>query len=357
MSIFRTRNDDTTTSTTTNQQSSGIFRSRNNEDTKASSNNPTSKHELIRNNSIIRRQRYENKLQQQYFEHGNHLSWDVQSNLPLTLNGARTFDDDDMMIGQSSSNLSEGGTTKKSSSRKNRCKLCGQIKIGHICPYASSLQRNIGIMVYPSVNAHVADEPGRLSSALCEMNNFISMKNNGSFSESYDMFMEDNSGGATAVVVRAPRQCVAKGSIVRQKSLIASTTITCSTTDRERNVEDSTTDLLFQPKMEITVDQYRSITPRDTSATSHRDYTYPQVPLTFNQRKSSSDVLFSLSKLVPKLTEECALVLTEARKRDQWDLAVAELMTQVLCVLHCSPSKDYTLEGLKRYLLMLGIVC
>lgn len=308
------------------------------------------KHELIRNNSIIRRQRYENKLQQQYYEHGSHISWDVQANLPLTLNGARTFDDDNMMIGQSGSNLSEGGT-KMSASRKNRCKLCGQIKIGHICPYASSLQRNIGIMVYPSVNAHVADEPGKLSSALCEMNNFISMKN-GSFGESFEMSMEDNSA-----MVRAPRQCVAKGSILRQKSLIASTTISCSTTDRERNVEDSTSDLLFQQKMEITVDQYRSITPRDTSTTSHRDYTYPQVPLTFNQRKSSSDILFSLSQLVPKLTEECAVVLTEARKRDQWDLAVAELMTQVLCMLHCSPTKDYTLEGLKSYLLMLGIVC
>ena len=351
MSIFRTRNDDTTSSTTVD----GIFRSRN-EDAK-SSTHPTSnsssalKHELIRNNSIIRRQRYENKLQQQYFERGNHLSWDVQANLPLTLNGARTFDDDDMMINASGSNLSEGGT-KKSVSRKNRCKLCGQIKIGHICPYASSLQRNIGIMVYPSVNAHVADEPGRLSSALCEMNNFISMKS-GSFSESFEMFMEDNS----SAVVRAPRQCIAKGSMLRQKSLIASKTILCSKTDRERNVEDSTSDLLVQPKMEITIDQYRSITPRDTSATSHRDYTYPQVPLTFNQRKSLSDILFSLSKLVPKLTEECALVLTEDRKKDQWDLAVAELMTQVLCVLHCSPSKDYTLEGLKRYLLMLGIVC
>ena len=56
-------------------------------------------------------------------------------------------------------------------------------------------------------------------------------------------------------------------------------------------------------------------------------------------------------------TDECAIVLTEARKKNQWDLAVAELMVQVICVLHCSPSKDYTLEGLRRYLLTLGIVC
>lgn len=69
-----------------------------------------------------------------------------------------------------------------------------------------------------------------------------------------------------------------------------------------------------------------------------------------------SDVLFSLSRHVPKLTEECALVLTEARKRDQWDLAVAELMTQVICVLYCGPSKDYLLGGLRQYLMGLGIV-
>merc|ERR1712194_577096 len=40
-----------------------------------------------------------------------------------------------------------------------------------------------------------------------------------------------------------------------------------------------------------------------------------------------------------------------------WDLAVAELMTQVICVLHCGPSKDYVLGGLRQYLMGLGIVC
>jgi hypothetical protein len=153
------------------------------------------------------------------------------------------------------------------------------------------------------------------------------------------------------------------------ETLTGSTTLSCSSTTnykiydagegRVGSVEDwsSTADLLFQPKMEITHDQYRSIKPRHTSTTSHRDYVYPQVPLTFTQRKSTSDTLFALSKLAPKLTEECALVLIEARKNDQWDLAVAELMTQVICILHCSPSKDYKLEGLKSYLLILGIVC
>jgi hypothetical protein len=112
--------------------------------------------------------------------------------------------------------------------------------------------------------------------------------------------------------------------------------------------------------MEVTIDQYRTISSSKDALNSHDHdlgYVYPQVPLTFTQRKSLSDALFSLSKRVPKLTEECALVLAEARKNDQWDLAVAELMAQVLCVLHCSPTNDFILEGLRRYLLTLGVVC
>ena len=139
----------------------------------------------------------------------------------------------------------------------------------------------------------------------------------------------------------------------------------CSEDNKPESSQISETeDLLFQPKMQVTTDQYRAVSDiskstkkKKDSSKRRGDYTYPQVPLTFSQRKSMSDALFSLSKGVPKLTDECALVLTEARKKNQWDLAVAELMVQVICVLHCSPNKDYTLEGLRRYLLTLGIVC
>ena len=41
-------------------------------------NKRKSKHHLSRCNSLVRRERYEKKLRQQYFEHGNHLSWDVE---------------------------------------------------------------------------------------------------------------------------------------------------------------------------------------------------------------------------------------------------------------------------------------
>jgi len=39
-----------------------------------------------------------------------------------------------------------------------------------------------------------------------------------------------------------------------------------------------------------------------------------------------------------------------------WDLAVAELMTQVVIVVHC-PDGDTQFDGLRRYLLTLGISC
>ena len=318
--------------------------------------------QFTRTNSTVRREKYEDNLRQQYFEHGNRLSWDVQTNISLTLTGARTFEDDEITFKRSGSNLSDG---KQQSTRKNRCKKCGQVKMGHVCPYASSLLRNIGVMVYPSANAHVADEPGKLAPALCEMNNFISIK-----SGSFEIFADDRKKSMSASIVIGDKNDFRRHDLVsgisplRRKTLLVSPTTACNPIGYKRSDAGATkeataegkTDFLFQPNMEITPDQYRLVTPRDASVASE-GYAYPQVPLTFDQRKSASDALFSLSKLVPTLTDECALVLSEARKRDQWDLAVAELMTQVICMLHCSPSKDYTLEGLRRYLLMLGIVC
>jgi len=56
---------------------------------------------------------------------------------------------------------------------KYRCKLCGAYKQGHICPYRKSLQRTIGVMMCPAVNAYSSVEPGVLIPFLSEMNNFV----------------------------------------------------------------------------------------------------------------------------------------------------------------------------------------
>ncbi|KAL7551202.1 hypothetical protein ACHAWF_014993, partial [Thalassiosira exigua] len=353
LSIFRTRsemssNDATPSPSKVSSRGSGLNGSR----------RKKGKASIARSNSMARRERYEKKLRQQYFEHGNRLSWDVQAGLNLTLGGAQTFDDeddgDDLRALKRSG--SRGGSSDGGERRKNRCKKCGQIKQGHICPYQSSLQRSIGIMVYPSANAHVADEPGTLAPALCEMNNFIPIKGGGG--ESFEVGVKKEE---TSFDGASPGHGTSDVSPFRRKTLLEPPTMTCKSVDAEENGEsseagDRSEDLIFQPKMEVTLDQFRAITPKDVTK-MRRDYRYPQVPLTFSQRKSTSDALFSLSRMVPKLTDECALVLTEARKNNEWDIAVAELMAQVICVLHCSPSKDYTLEGLRRYLLTLGIVC
>ena len=310
----------------------------------------------------VRREKYEKKLRQQYFEHGNRLSWDVQSDLKLTLNGAKTFDDDETTPGL----LSQGGgrtlsrtdsalSTGSGKMKPYKCRRCGQTKRSHFCPHTSSLVRSIGVMAYPSANAHAADEPGRLAPALREMNTFILFKNAEASATAAAAGDGDDDGPATCVPVSdAPRP--ADGAEVYRRRVLMSPRSARALGVKEDEAE-VTTDLLFQPTMAIDKGQCRAVTPAASSDPSAAGYSYPEVPLTFTQRKSMSDALFSLSKMVPRLTDECALVLTEARKKDRWDLAVAELMAQAICVIYCSPNSDYRLDGVKNYLLGMGIVC
>jgi hypothetical protein len=118
------------------------------------------------------------------------------------------------------------------------------------------------------------------------------------------------------------------------------------------SVEDQSNELLFVDAIDLKPEQFRIISP----STHHGSYTYPSLPLPYAQRKRLSDNLFALSKEVPQLTDECAVVLREAREKDVWDLAVAELMTQVVIVIHCHEA-DTRMEGLRQYLLTLGIAC
>lgn len=133
-------------------------------------------------------------------------------------------------------------------------------------------------------------------------------------------------------------------------------------------------DVLFRDTMELKREQYRTVRSISTSSTaSNTDavgtnapngdatrgpnaYRYPPVPTPYSQRKELGDTLFALSREVPKLADSCASILRDARENDLWDQAVAELTTQVLVVLKCE-ERDYTLEGLRRHLLSLGIAC
>ena len=83
-------------------------------------------------------------------------------------------------------------------------------------------------------------------------------------------------------------------------------------------------------------------------------YQYSVVPLSFAERKRMSDTLFHLSQEVPTMTSDCASMLRTARQNNEWDIAVAELLTQVVVALYCGEG-DIRLDGLQKYLLSLGI--
>jgi hypothetical protein len=116
--------------------------------------------------------------------------------------------------------------------------------------------------------------------------------------------------------------------------------------------EETVPDHLFIDKQDLVPEQYRVITNNRDS----QSYDYPTLPVPYAQRKRMSNAVFAMSKSIPGLTEECAIVLSDARKKDAWDFAVAELMTQVVVLTHCQEG-DWRLDGLSKYLLSLGIAC
>jgi hypothetical protein len=266
-----------------------------------------------------------------------------------------------------------------------RCKLCGQPKQNHNCPYQQSLARSIGVNVYPAVNAFAADEPGFIAPPLSEMNNFTDLKDLPASSDA------SAGGDNRPTPERVPRGVMSSSPSVTQvtpetmrsgrgatsSASVSGAPSTPSRTPRKRNGSSLSTgghvgkkrshsqyngadgqpsDLLFMDTMDLLPEQFRPVTQRRSSKSFDTAYVYPTLPLPYAQRKRLSDNLFALSNEVPKLTVECAAVLREAREKDMWDLAVAELMTQVIVINHC-PENDFRFDGLRQYLLTLGIAC
>ena len=251
------------------------------------------------------------------------------------------------------------GIREKGKKVKYRCKLCGQPKQNHTCPYTSTVMRSIGTMVYPAVNAFVSDEPGKLAPALSEMNNFTSLLsqdmsastrdyrpyNNGFNVLTPDSHWSPNTPGAMSAISTPSTP----GNRKRDHLLMSRT---MSGVSHAGGASDN--DCLFRGTMELKPEQYRRVRfkadPKDDA------YHYPDIPTPYSQRKEMGDTLFELSREVPKLADSCAAILRNARENDCWDQAVAELTTQVLIVLRCD-EQDYTLEGVRRHLLTLGIAC
>ncbi|KAL7570342.1 hypothetical protein ACA910_017185 [Epithemia clementina (nom. ined.)] len=325
--------------------------------------------------------KYEEELPGRYYENDSRLSWEFEENPPVEVSQNRgdlkggKNNQDKRDVAKSSDDTSTaskrlGASSPPASKMRYRCKLCGQPKQNHTCPYQQSLARSIGIMVYPAVNAFTAAEPGSIAPALSEMNNFTDLSEKGSVNES--------SPGRSGVPLTSPKQVTPESArpSPRQLQLASPPTTPGRTPTRsntavvrrsapsrgqkrphgyEGRVPDDQGDLLFVEAMELKPQQFLTVSEAQ-DLNSADAFSYLALPLPYAQRKRLSDNLFSLSNEVPKLTDECAQVLREAREKDKWDLAVAELMTQVIVVLHCRDG-DHRFEGLRQYLLTLGIAC
>ena len=383
--------------------------------------------------------KYDGALPTRYYESDNRLSWEFEENPPIETrekgpddytwceevseespNKKRKKDDNKCTNYQSEDddNTEEGGDSSKKSKDgkvdsqklRYRCKLCGQPKTDHVCPYKQSLVRSIGVEVKPAVNAFTAAEPGLLAPDLKEMNNMaisiaaVNAENNSADNTLSSRPTPDRSStrrSASRIEGDAVTSAAAQVTPESLRSMGGSTrgqdhpmspggrspvspgarsrvgtpgTSTSSRRGGRAGTPGSTpgkkrsharmnggnagdpSDLLFVEEMELKSEQYRTVTPSKQVTGNLDAFTYPALPLPYAQRKRLSDNLFSLSKEIPQLTDECAAVLRVARERDLWDLAVAELMTQVVVVVHCYEG-DACFEGLSRYLLTLGFTC
>ena len=322
----------------------------------------------------INRKKYEDELPGRYYENESRLSWEFEENPPVEVGESPIKSNpSSLSIGdrkeptKSSDEASVksrlGAASPPASKMRYRCKLCGQPKQNHTCPYQQSLARGIGLMVYPAVNAFTAAEPGSVAPPLSEMNNFTDI-----VSEKGSVANESSPGRTSApiatlkqVTPESARASPRQVQVTSHPDAVGKTPNRSNTSvrrSRKRGYEqkDDQADLLFLEAMELKPQQFLSVSQDFGAKNSGSAYTYPSLPLPYAQRKRLSDNLFSLSNEVPKLTDECAQVLREAREKDKWDLAVAELMTQVIVVLHCR-NGDNRFEGLRQYLLTLGIAC
>lgn len=299
-------------------------------------------------------QQYETRLHKRYHVNGGHLSWEMEENPPIHVEpekGIKGRGDDQLHLSPEGSSMREGKTVATPSptpsdneqpKMKYRCKLCGQPKQAHVCPYRQSMQRSIGVSVYPAVNAYTASEPGDLAPALADMNNFV------------DRSFEDAAREVSPDGSKSLHSSEASTLSPHSTTLPSEVTPPGAAEGRKRK-HSETTPRPFSPyvaQAPLCREQYRAITVTPTES----DFSYPPVPISFSERKRLSDTLFALSREIHHLTEEVSSILHQAREREMWDQAVAEIMTQVVVALYCGEG-DKQLDGLQHYLLGIGVSC
>lgn len=319
------------------------------------------------------------QMSQRFYEHENRISWEVEEYPPVqTPSNKRkvTSGDGDNKTPKKNQydSMIPTITPDKTNQPKMRyrCKLCGLPKQNHKCRFQKSIQRSIGVNVYSAVNAYTSEEPGDLAPALNEMNNFVGtdlVDSTPSRSKAVAYGLPGK-GKSTSVAHVSPEnvRSIAQNSeeydhmpttrrvIHTPMRNIRRTTILSPDKNLSSSIHTSSSlnsDFLFRDTIQLRPEQYRPVSQKEIES---NDFVYPAIPLPYGQRKSLADNLFQLSREMPSLTDECAQILRKARENDKWDIAVAELLTQLLCVIHC-PVEDLRMEGLSRYLLSLGFSC
>ena len=273
---------------------------------------------------------YEQMLPDRYYEDNNRLSWEVEEDPPVEISDE-----------------------ENSITSKNKLSLSDSTDYS-----ALSLQRNMGVMIYPAINAFVAAEPGIITPALSEMNNFVSGKSpECTPAKGATMTLPPVTKSHKKLPMVSPDNVKFGPESSDQKNASANlaggawisnrNAKTHSISKKEMTVPDH----LFIETQNLEPEQYRVVTDK-----SQQSYEYPSLPVPYEQRKRMSNAIFAMSKTIPGLTDECAAVLSEGRKQDAWDFMVAELMTQVVVLTQCSEN-DEKLDGLSQYLLTLGIAC
>lgn len=358
---------------------------------------------------------YKQRLPYRYYLSGSHISWEVEENPPIYITtgrdqsptvtdstGTNRFhtDSPSTFSGSGAGGRTAGVFTPSPSTpdcagldglnkMKYRCKLCGQPKQNHNCPYRQFLQRSIGVMVYPAVNSFTAAEPGIIAPPLTKMNNFVSYDDEGSPSPecTADSTVDSIAVNLNTVTPEAfrdgsayfhsPQSSLSVPSenttppprlgptnyhtVTAAEEALKETLATRKRTQAQAGVgydfvTPCTLRSTFVTAVPLKQEHYRAVTPMHPDEDTSLQYQYAVIPLTFAERKRMSETLFHLTKEIPTMTADCAAVLREARENAEWDLAVAELLTQVVVGLYCDDS-DIRLDGLQQYLLSLGVSC
>eukprot|EP00980_Cylindrotheca_fusiformis_P004727 scaffold1004_cov105-Cylindrotheca_fusiformis.AAC.10 len=223
-----------------------------------------------------------------------------------------------------------------------------------------------------AVNAYTASEPGVFAKPLSEMNNFVSYdsaQNNAAeftpqphvtpetkardihSSQSSLSTTESVDGGNATSKARPsshgyPRQASAQVAGARKRT---------HSQMYQNGYEDPRSKIFVKP-LALRPEHFRAVTPIPKDKRDGSEFQYPPVTLTFRERKRLSDTLFFLSKEIPNMTMPVATSLRVAREKNEWDLSVAELLTQIVVGLYCREG-DHRLDGLQDYLIRLGISC